>query len=125
MYLSKQFEADLKFKSYINDPTKVNRDLLVLLPKFRSIVQKYNYTLGSPYTEKSGKNYYYLFPIYYKGIDEDSFYNKVEKKISSDFIDITNKVDGLDEKWKYSGIREKKSGLGSFDSCIEIIYSLV
>lgn len=119
-YSAEKFEADLQEVAYEHEPLKALGQLRrVFIPQIKSLVEHKNkLKLGNMTTEKSGKNYYVAFPVIGEGVDEDELWNKVEKPISSDVIDLIDDLH-LGEVWEYEGIRQGKSG-----DIVEILLAL-
>jgi len=113
-YTASKFESDLKnVTAFYSDPKAA---LSMLFKNFdskmkRLVTSKYKLGVGKYTYEFVGGNKLFVhYPILNKlGTDEDSFWNLVEKEISSDAIDLIDDTH-MDNFWEYEGIKEGKGG---------------
>ena len=70
-YTAEEFKKDTAVVAYVNDPKEALNKLKKLHKKIKNVVESdYNYNLGKVYTEQKGKNYFVVFPVINKDVEE-------------------------------------------------------
>ena len=110
-YTAEEFKKDTAVVAYVNDPKEALNKLKKLHKKIKNVVESdYNYNLGKVYTEQKGKNYFVVFPVINKDVEEgdevsDEMWNEVDKDVSFWMYQVVEDAK-LDEVWSFEGQRE-------------------